>query len=357
MKSLSKNISILIILNFICLTFSSVFATELKHWPKKEAEKLEAFIEKHANNGEYAVFDADNTIWYHDLEESLLPYLENKGLVTRRTIDQSLKIIPFHKEDTLVSYAYKLYDIDHKVGYPWIAQVFSGFTLGQLKNHVDALFALGGKEMPCKYWSGDKLVDYYPKTPVIYPGQRELINKLQENGIEVYVMTAALEELVRMVVSDPQYNINVKPENVIGVTTLLKDRETMDVTTARLQIKKGHFFDDEYTKEEHYQKELTPYIWSPNTMYVGKLAAIKDYIHPVKKPILVSGDSPNDHWMLFYSDYSKDGLKLWINRKEKYWKKTQKAMKSRANEEKECGLEPTADKNWIMVRPKDIGIK
>lgn len=336
---------------------SSSFAVELKHWPAKEAAQLNEFIAQHANKGEYAVFDADNTIWYRDLEESLLPYLENQGLVTRRTLDTSLKLIPFHPEDTLVSYAYKLYDIDHKVGYPWIAQVFSGFTLGELKKHVDDLYAFNGVEVPCKYWSGDKLVEYKPETPRIYPGQRELINKLQENGIEVYVMTAALEELVRMVVSDPQYGINVKPENVIGVTTLLKDRKTEDITTARLQIKQGHFLDDQYTKEEHYSKELTPYIWSPNTMYVGKLAAIKDYIHPIKKPILVSGDSPNDHWMLFYSDYSKGGLKVWVNRKEKYWDKTQKAFAVRAEQEKELGMEVTADKNWIMVRPVDIGIK
>jgi hypothetical protein len=32
-----------------------------------------------------------------------------------------------------------------------------------------------------------------------------------ENGIEVYVMTAASEELVRMVAADPKYGYNVKP--------------------------------------------------------------------------------------------------------------------------------------------------
>jgi hypothetical protein len=341
---------------FIFFSFPG-FCTELKHWPAKEAKILENLIKKNAHKGEYAVFDADNTIWFRDLEESLLPYLENKDLLTRRTLDPSLKLIPFHAEDTLVSYAYKLYDIDHKIGYPWIAQVFCGFTLGELKVHVDNLFALNGKAMPCKYWSEGKLTEYYPETPTIYPGQIELINKLNENGIEVYVVTAAHEELVRMVVSDPKYKINVKPENVIGVTTLLKDRETNEVTTARLQIEKGHFFDEEYTKEDHYKKEMTPYIWSPNTMYVGKMAAIKDYIHPVKKPILVAGDAPSDHWMLFESDYSKGGVKVWVNRKEKYWKKTQEAMAERAELEKEAGLKPSADKNWIMVHPKDIGIK
>lgn len=342
---------------FLWLVFSQpVWAVTLTHWPPEVAAKLEALITAHANKGEYVVFDADNTIWYRDLEESLLPYLENKGLLTRRTLDPSLKLIPFHEEDTLVSYAYKLYDIDHKVGYPWIGQVFAGFTLAELKQHVDALFALKGKKIPCKYWDDGKLVDFAVETPRIYPGQRELINALQENGIEVFVMTAALEELVRMVVSDPKYGIGVKPENVIGVSCLLKNRKTGAVTTARRQIQQGHFLDSTYTQAEHSAMELTPYIWSPNTMYVGKLAAIKDYIHPLKRPILVSGDSPNDHWMLFYADADKGGLKLWINRKEKYWEKTKKARTLRAKEETALGMEKTADRNWLMVRPKDIGI-
>lgn len=354
---LRHNLSLMLVGVLLFFFATTSFSVELKYWPKEEAAKLEKFIEEHAHKGEYAVFDADNTIWYRDLEESLLPYLENQGLLTRRTIDPSLKVIPFHQDDTLVSYAYKLYDIDHKVGYPWIAQVFSGFTLAQLKTFVDELFALDGVKVPCKYWEDGKLVNYEVETPRIYPGQRELINALQENGIEVFVVTAALEELVRMVVSDPKYGINVKPENVIGVSCLLKDRKTNDVTTARLQIEKGHFFDDVYSKEAHYAKELTPYLWSPNTMYVGKLAAIKDYIHPLKQPILVSGDSPNDHWMLFYSDYSKGGLKVWINRKEKYWTKTQSAMTLRAEQEKSLGMVETGDKNWIMVKPNSIGIE
>ncbi len=48
---------------------------------------------------------------------------------------------------------------------------------------MDKLYGLNGIKVPCKYWSKGKLVDYEPETPRIYPGQRELINKLTENGI------------------------------------------------------------------------------------------------------------------------------------------------------------------------------
>ncbi|EQC2132361.1 phosphorylcholine phosphatase, partial [Pseudomonas aeruginosa] len=108
-------------------------ATELEHWPAPAARQLNALIEANANKGAYAVFDMDNTSYRYDLEESLLPYLEMKGVLTRDRLDPSLKLIPFkdqagHKE-SLFSYYYRLCEIDDMVCYPWVAQVFSGFTL------------------------------------------------------------------------------------------------------------------------------------------------------------------------------------------------------------------------------------
>ncbi len=93
--------------------------------------------------GNYAVFDMDNTSYRYDLEESLLPFMENKGLITRDKLDPSLKLIPFkdtadHKE-SLFSYYYRLCEVDDMVCYPWVAQVFSGFTLKELKGYVDEI--------------------------------------------------------------------------------------------------------------------------------------------------------------------------------------------------------------------------
>lgn len=328
----------------------------MKYWPQKLAVQIEKLIQQHSHNGEYAVFDADNTIWNHDLEESLLPYMENKGALNCHSIDPSLHIIPFHPDDTLISYGYKLYGIDLKIGYPWFAQVFSGFTLNDLKEQVDELFALNGAMIPCKRWEKDQLVDSAIRSPRIYPAQRELINTLNENKIEVYIITAALEELTRMVVSDPLYGLHIKPENVIGVSCLLKDRTTSQVTTARKQISKGHFWDSNFTKTHHYAMEVTPYILSPDTLYSGKLAALKEYIHPIKKPVLAAGDSASDHFLLFCSDYHKNGLKLWVNHNEDAWKATQTAFQNRAKLEKELGFEATADQNWIMAYPEDLGL-
>ncbi|MEG6559007.1 haloacid dehalogenase-like hydrolase, partial [Pseudomonas aeruginosa] len=75
-------------------------------------------------------------------------------------------------------------------------------------------------------YDGDPLATHDVEPPRVFSGQRELYNTLMENGIEVYVISAAHEVLVRIVAADPRYVYNAKPENVIGVTTLLMNRKT-----------------------------------------------------------------------------------------------------------------------------------
>jgi hypothetical protein len=54
-----------------------------------------ALIERHAHQGAFAIFDADNTSYQHDLLGALLPFMENKGILTRDTMPPSLVLIPF----------------------------------------------------------------------------------------------------------------------------------------------------------------------------------------------------------------------------------------------------------------------
>ncbi|WP_435634256.1 haloacid dehalogenase-like hydrolase [Pseudomonas solani] len=332
----------------------TALATELKHWPAPAAKQLDALIAANANKGAYAVFDMDNTSYRYDLEESLLPFLEAKGVLTREKLDPSLKLIPFkdvkgHKE-SLNSYYYRLCELDDLVCYPWVAQVFSGFTLRELKGYVDELLA-SGKPVPATYYEGDEVKTIEINPPKLFTGQQELMNKLRENGIEVYIMTAALEELVRMVAADPKYGYNVKPENVIGVTTLLKDRKTGALTTARKQIEEG-----KYDEKANLDLEITPYLWTPATWMAGKQAAILTYIDEWKKPILVGGDTPDsDGYMLFHgTDVEKGGLRVWVNRKAKYMDQITAMQKKNAEAQAKLGLPVTADRNWVVVTPEEI---
>ena len=256
---------------------------QLQHWPPEAAKALNEMIAANANKGNYAVFDMDNTSYRYDLEESLLPFLENRGILTRDNLDPSLKLIEFKDTEqfteTLYSYYLRLCEVDDLVCYPWVAQVWSGFTLGELKGYVDELMAYN-ETISTQYWDGDEVVDDEVMPPQIFRGQVELYNVLMANGIDVYVITAASEELVRFVASDPKYGYNVPPENVIGVTTMLKNATSGDLTNARKQIDEG-----DYDEEANLALVFGTYLWTPATWFSGKWAAILTYVSsPVTCP-------------------------------------------------------------------------
>ncbi len=336
------------------LSQSANAATELKHWPAPVKEQLDKVIEKNANQGNFAVFDMDNTSYRYDLEESLLAYMEMKGALSREKLPQELRLIPFKDtkdfKEGLVSYYYRLCETEDLICYPWVAQVFAGFTLKELKGHVDGLMEYK-KPLKAKYYSGDTVKEASINPPKPFTGMQELYAKLMENGINVYVMTAASEELVRMVASDPKYGYNVKPENVIGVTMLLKDPASGALTTSRLQIEKG-----QYDQKKNLDMLLTTYLMNPMTWYEGKMGTILGYIDQWKKPIIVGGDTPiSDGYMLLNGvDVEKGGARVWINRKDSAMKKMEGMWTKAAARQKELGQPVTADKNWLVVKPEEI---
>lgn len=327
----------------------------LSHWPAPAAKALTRMVRTNSHCGAYAVFDMDNTSYKNDLEESLLPFLESRGIITRETLDPSLRLIPFKDtpdyQETLFSYYYRLCEVDDLVCYPWVAQVFSGFTLRELKGYVDELMAYEGT-ISSTYYDGDEVVPIVVSKPQPFRGQQQLFKYLMDNGIDVYVMTAAAEELVRMVASDPKYGYNVPPENVIGVTMLLQNSSSPSTpTTARKQIHDGT-----YSPETNLDLELTPYLWTPATWMSGKHAAILSYIDQWKKPILVAGDTPDsDGYMLFHdTDVHRHGVRLWVNRKDSYMAELEEMIDDNHKGQVFAGVKPTAKKNWVIVKPNDI---
>ena len=58
---------------------STASGPDLQHWPVQAAARLRALIAANAHQGAYAVFDADNTSYHHDLVGSLLPFMEARG--------------------------------------------------------------------------------------------------------------------------------------------------------------------------------------------------------------------------------------------------------------------------------------
>jgi len=313
----------------------------LSHWPEPARTQLIRLIDRFGGRTPraYAVFDADNTIWRNDLEEALMPYLEARGRISLAALDKTLKPIEPVKGESLTAYYLRLCELDVKISMPWIAQVFAGLSLGELRLAVKEMIRSGGA--------------IEPPPPKIYPAQAQLIRTLMTHGIEVYVVSAALEELVRMVVSDPDFGIGVPPENVIGVNLLLTGPGS-EVTAGamdRMAGKKGTAW---YLGADRMKLVLSTYFYSPCSWYSGKLAAIKEYIHPDQRPILVAGDAPNDHFMLFYCDAAAGGLRLFVRRKEAYWQRTQQAIRERSQKTGFDKADPEPEAGWLYLRPEEL---
>ncbi|POR37479.1 Uncharacterized protein TPAR_02320 [Tolypocladium paradoxum] len=327
----------------------------LRHWPAAAAAALDAMIAANAHNGSYAIFDMDNTSYRFDLEEALLPFLENRGVLTRAGLDPGLRPLPFrdgpgaHRE-SLYSYYLRLCDVDDALCYPFAAQVFGGIPLRVLKAYVDELMALDGP-VPTTCYEGGVLTHTAVSPPRVFRGQVELYNKLMANGIAVYVVSAAAEELVRMVASDPRYGYNVPPQNVIGVTLLMRNRTDGRLTSARKQIAAGA-----YDQRANLDLVMTPALGTPATWKAGKWAAVLAYISEWRRPVLAAGDTPDsDGPMLFHGvDVERGGVHLWVNRKDEYMAQVDGMRRRHAADQRREGVPVTADKNWVVVTPKDI---
>ncbi|GMK58948.1 hypothetical protein CspeluHIS016_0603900 [Cutaneotrichosporon spelunceum] len=319
----------------------------LEHWPKAAAKALDSMIASKANSSNYAIFDWDNTSDRYDLEESLMPYLESIGVLTLDKMDPTLRIVPPQEGESVYGYYLRLCDIDDNVCYWWAAAVFSGFKLDELKGHVDDLMAVNGTIKTTYSDENGTRIDTEVHTPQIFRGQVELYNRLMANGIAVYIISAASEELVRMVASDPKYGYNLPPENVIGVSLLLNNSGVL--TTARKQIADGVY------NNSNGDFVLTPTLWAPATWMTGKWAAVLSYINQWKLPVLAAGDTPvSDGPMIFHGINHDGGIKLWVNRKASYMEEIATMNETYALEQAENGRPVTADKGWVIVTPEEI---
>jgi phosphorylcholine phosphatase len=157
--------------------------------------------------------------------------------------------------------------------------------------------------------------------------------------------------VVRMVVSDPRYGLNIPPERVIGVNLMLSKPDGT-VTVGAFERLDGRTGLDYYFSTQRMQWTLGTYPFAPMTWYGGKVAAISEWIDPAQRPILVGGDSPNDFYMQFYSAVDDAGLRLRIHRTEEHKNKLEENKLLRQN----GNVNQDPQKGWIEVSAKDLGL-
>jgi hypothetical protein len=184
------------------------------------------------------------------------------------------------------------------VGYPWVLNFFANLTRSELaalaeESNDDAL--------------GDAIAKSTLASPAGLAGQAGavsitytrglrltleiagLMELFREHGIEVYVSTASLEDVVRVFACLPKYGYRVAPENVIGM------RLEMDGQRYLAQRRRDW-----------------PLNWGP-----GKSANIRSELALRKGygPLFVAGDSDGDYDML--RDFPDTELGLLVNRLKK----------------------------------------
>ena len=273
----------------------------LKNWPEKIVERFEKLAEAYGYNDNYAVFDADGTLWSHDLSESLLAVLESEKVISVGRYDDFMFPLPIRAGESLVSYYLRLCDADISLGYFWLCQAFAGFSPGQLKEHIDDLFHQTDPITYMAVQNDGSAVEKKIERPVVFSWQQELRAFLFEKGINVYVVTASQEELVRMVVADPKYGFDIPSSSVTGMKLALRSPNGQTLL--------GQY--DKSLDKDYYDSTLTSSLSGITTWYSGKVAAIKEYIDPFKKPVLAAGNSASDLEMLNYAE-ADPGIRLLV---------------------------------------------
>jgi phosphoserine phosphatase len=213
-----------------------------------------------------------------------------KGKMSLDAIHQTPQYLDFRCK---LRYMYDALDatFSMQISYPWALYLFSYMTPKEVRtlthHSVDYWLHQPFTEQtwtsPAMGQSGELTISY--KTGfALSPEMKDLYRTLRNNGIDVYICSASLKEVVEAVAADPKYGFGLRRDHVIGMM-LQKDS-------------KGRFlpaYDNSY----------------PMTFAEGKVTAIMYNMassHHGNGPILVGGDSDGDYNMLTEFTDMKCGL-------------------------------------------------
>ena len=242
-------------------------------------------------------------------------YIKNKKM----SLDEIKKTEEFKDFRGKLAFLYEAIGgtFSHDIAYPWVLYLFNGMTKEEVQKLAKEAndYGIGDKLGKYTIESSDKLLGEAGKIVYEYksglrtqPEIANLFHEFQKNGIEVYIVSASLEDIVKVFASDKSYGYNLKPENVYGM---------------RLEMNK-----DKYLSQ--YKKGY------PQTLTKGKVETINKFLKPKhggKDPILVAGDSGGDENML--TEYKGTKVLLLMKRKGKLddVAKDKRALIQRRNEQ------------------------
>ena len=152
-------------------------------FPAAKLDRLLKDLEKLRPRGRaVAAFDADGTLWDADLGEGLFAH----------QIDHKLVDLP---ADPWGHYNWMKEHVSHPAAYLWLAQICKGVPLETVRAWAEA--AVAAKPLP------------------IFAAQKQIIAKLIELDVEVYIVTAS----IKWAVEPGARRLGLSDEQVIGIET------------------------------------------------------------------------------------------------------------------------------------------
>jgi phosphoserine phosphatase len=170
---------------------------------RKIIEELNELKQNLEHKGPWiAAFDADGTLWDTDMGENFFEYqIESKAL--------DLPQDPWkHYND--------LKKIDAPTAYLWLAQINAGQKLSTVQN-----------------WAEDSFLKNEP-TP-FFESQKQLIELLHKNDVEVYIVTAS----IKWAVEPGARRLGVPESHVIGVKTKIHGDSITDQCDGPITYREG----------------------------------------------------------------------------------------------------------------------
>lgn len=251
-------------------------------WNKKLENRINEVIEKYKNSGNYAVFDCDNTILMNDIQFALIHYLlkfkkfkithiELKKFLNNK-FPQETEIInnfcnifknAYYKDINSMEYLKFLSNFSEFVEYLYfkydkfdlnIFFSYKNMSYEELQKLIDESIKYhNNSEFGIENWIYEDNISTYKLGLKITDEMSELIKKLHDNNIDVYVISASTLEVVEAVLKPLKKYISKiyakKITNTNNIFTGLLDENELRITSLDKKIIIENILKKKYNKD------------------------------------------------------------------------------------------------------------